>query len=140
MPAIIPAEKITGDKLPDAREVRAGPGQKPARPQPKPKITAPPTRLRSMSVRIGRENAGEHKGFSFLCGRVPTLFGNQSGHIFKARNPADNSLFSKIGVGNRSQLISASFRGQMKAFCLARPDQEAIGCEGIVKTIPNPSP
>jgi len=33
-----------------------------------------------------------------------------------------------------------SFRGQMEAFCLVRPDQEAIGCEEIFNTIPIPSP
>src|SRR5262245_24593335 len=61
---------------PEARAANAGPGQKPASPQPAPKTTAPPrTSGRSNCVLVGRVNCAASNGFGRrrITGNIGTV-------------------------------------------------------------------
>src|SRR5215470_7466132 len=74
-PSIIATtNKITlGD--PEARAANAGPGQKPASPQPAPKTAAPRTSGRSNRVLVGRVNCAASNGFGRrrIIGKIGTV-------------------------------------------------------------------
>src|SRR5450631_4806037 len=53
MPTAIAATKVMADDEPKPSAVNAGPGQKPARPQPRPKMAGPETIRRSSSCWVG---------------------------------------------------------------------------------------
>ena len=53
MPAHIAATKMKAEVEPKPSAVSAGPGQKPANPQPMPKIAGPTIIFGSMSLRVG---------------------------------------------------------------------------------------
>src|SRR5690606_23823157 len=54
MPATMAATNTRPLTSPEAMDTRPGPGQKPARPQPAPKVRLPMTRRLSMDVALGR--------------------------------------------------------------------------------------
>jgi hypothetical protein len=62
MPTAMAAMKMNGSRRSDTTAAMAGPGQKPDRPQPSPKIAAPATRRASMSVFVGQpETLGKQR-------------------------------------------------------------------------------
>src|SRR5216683_1934653 len=66
IPTNIAATKIRTAGAPEASEVSAGPGQKPPRPQPAPKIAAPRISFASRSPRLGREKSDASNGDGIL--------------------------------------------------------------------------
>ena len=64
-PNIMAKKNIITSLFPKARLDTTGPGQTPAIPQPRPKMTAPDTNFLSMCLLVDKQNSSEFSGFTF---------------------------------------------------------------------------